>query len=58
MLDITADGLVLWVDLRSSPKPSPITMPTLERFAVEVEHEVNCEDPRYAGIVDMTVGSE
>lgn len=53
MSDITTDRLVRWVDLRGSPKPSPTTMSTLERFAVEVEHEVNGDDPRYSGVVEV-----
>ena len=53
VLEITANRLVRWVDLRSSPKPSPTTMSTLERFAIEVEHEVNGDDPRYSGVVEV-----
>ncbi len=52
VIEITADRHVHWVDVQSSQKPPATTVSALERFSVEVEHEVNGEDPRYSGLVD------
>jgi hypothetical protein len=46
VLEITADRRVHWEDLGTARKsPSKDQIPTLERFAAEVEHEVSCDDP-------------
>jgi hypothetical protein len=47
VLEITADRRVRWGDQRI-PGNATRSTPTLERFAVEVEHEVNGADPRYS----------
>lgn len=52
VLEVTIDRRVRWEDRRLSRKTqTPATMSTLERFAVEVEHEVNGDDSRYSALV-------
>lgn len=58
VLEITADRRVRWEHRRLSPNAStPTTMPTLERFAVEVEHLVDGDDPRYSGLDHVTAAN-
>ena len=50
VLEITADRRVRWERPGTLPNILANEVPSLEKFATEVEHEVRCDDPRYYGV--------
>ncbi len=50
VLEITVDRRVRWERPGTLPHIVANEVPSLEKFAAEVEYEVRCDDPRYSGV--------